>query len=48
MTRPLRLDLAGALYPVTSRGNERKPIYLNEVEFGRFIKTLGGVYERYN
>jgi putative transposase len=27
MARPLRLEFAGALYHVTARGNERKPIY---------------------
>ncbi len=27
MIRPLRIELPGALYHVTSRGNERKVIY---------------------
>ncbi|WP_289847704.1 hypothetical protein [Pseudoalteromonas sp. C2R02] len=27
MSRPLRLEFSGALYHVTSRGNERKPIF---------------------
>ena len=48
MARPLRLEFAGALYHVTSRGNERKPIYLNEVDFDGFLKILDDVCERYN
>ncbi|MGB5651871.1 MAG: transposase, partial [Sedimenticolaceae bacterium] len=27
MTRPLRIDLAGALYHVTSRGDRREDIF---------------------
>ena len=29
-SRPLRLEFAGALYHVTSRGNEKKPVYLDD------------------
>ena len=29
MAKPLRIELAGALYHVTSRGNRREDIYLN-------------------
>ena len=48
MARPLRLEFAGALYHVTSRGNERKPIYLDEADFDGFLNILGDVCERYN
>jgi putative transposase len=48
MSRPLRLEFAGALYHVTSRGNERKAIYLNEADFHRFLEVLAQVCERYN
>lgn len=48
MTRPLRLDFAGALYHVTMRGNERRPIYLDEAKFDGFLKVLGEVCERHN
>ncbi len=48
MARPLRLEFAGALYHVTSRGNERKPIYLDEADFDGFLSILGDVCERYN
>ncbi len=33
MSRPLRLEFAGALYHITSRGNGRKAIYLEESDF---------------
>ncbi|MBU2392325.1 MAG: transposase [Gammaproteobacteria bacterium] len=48
MSRPLRLEFAGALYHVTSRGNERKAIYLEEADFQRFLETVAQVCERYN
>jgi REP element-mobilizing transposase RayT len=48
MARPLRIEFSGALYHVTSRGNERKPIYLEEKDFERFLSVLTHVCERYN
>ena len=33
MSRPLRIEYAGALYHVTSRGNARAAIYLDELDF---------------
>ncbi|SFD67883.1 REP-associated tyrosine transposase [Pseudoalteromonas denitrificans] len=48
MSRPLRLEFAGALYHVTSRGNERKQIFRNESDFSTFINVLAAVCERYN
>jgi putative transposase len=30
MARPLRVQFSGALYHVTARGNERKPIFRDE------------------
>lgn len=48
MSRPLRLEFAGALYHVTSRGNERKPIFRNESDFTTFIEVISYVCERYN
>ena len=35
MARPLRIEYAGALYHVTSRGNERRRIFLDEHDYGR-------------
>ena len=48
MSRPLRIEYAGALYHVTSRGNERKAIYLEKADFERFLEVLDEVCERFN
>ncbi|WP_038172819.1 REP-associated tyrosine transposase [Vibrio pacinii] len=48
MSRPLRIEYAGALYHVTSRGNARQPIYLDEQDFALFIEVLDQVCERFN
>jgi putative transposase len=48
MSRPLRLQFSGALYHVTSRGNERKPIYRDEDDFALFLAVLTSVCERFN
>lgn len=41
MARSLRLEFAGALYHITSRGNERKTIYAEESNFEGFLDILG-------
>jgi len=48
MARPLRLEFAGALYHITSRGNERKAIYADDTDFELFLTLLGKVCEQYN
>ncbi len=48
MTRPLRIEFAGALYHVTSRGNQREAIYLDESDKLLFLEVLGEVCERFN
>jgi len=48
MTRPLRLEFSGALYHVTSRGDDRKKIYFEDADFELFLNTLGDVCEQYN
>jgi REP element-mobilizing transposase RayT len=48
MSSPLRLEFAGALYHVTSRGNERKIIYLQEDDFELFLGILSDVCKHYN
>ncbi|XVJ71542.1 MAG: addiction module toxin RelE [Rhizobacter sp.] len=48
MTRPLRLELAGALYHVTSRGDRREPIYLMEQDREDWLAVLAQVCERFN
>lgn len=48
MTRPLRIEFPGAIYHVTSRGNARAPIFLDDSDRHLFLETLGQVVERFN
>lgn len=48
MARPLRLEFAGALYHVTSRGNARDDIYLSDEDRVAWLGTLGQVCTRFN
>jgi putative transposase len=45
MARPLRIGFAGALYHVTSRGNERKPGYRDDRDRMRFVERLAAVVD---
>lgn len=47
MSRPLRIEIEGAFYHITARGNERRPIFLIERDFTRFLDRLEAIYERY-
>ncbi len=47
MARPLRIEYAGALYHITSRGNERKDIFKNERDFEKFLTYLATAVQRY-
>ncbi len=48
MARPLRIEYDGALYHITSRGNERKPIFRDEEDRSVFLDTLTLVNKKYN
>jgi len=48
MSRPLRLEFAGALYQVTSRGNARQDIYGSDADRREFLKVLSEVIARFN
>ena len=48
MARPLRLELAGALYHVTSRGDGREDIYLSDDDRMAWLDTLAQVCDRFN
>ncbi|PCJ36492.1 MAG: addiction module toxin RelE [Cellvibrionales bacterium] len=48
MARPLRLEYAGAIYHVTSRGDRREDIYDDDGDRRRWLEILGDVCERYN
>src|SRR5687767_1546542 len=41
MARPLRLEFAGSLYHVTSRGDHREKIYLDDEDRRTFLDLLG-------
>jgi len=48
MARPLRLELSGGLYHVTSRGDGREDIYLRDEDRESWLEILGQVCERFN
>jgi putative transposase len=48
MARPLRIEYDGALYHVTSRGNDRKPIFKEDSDRELFLSTLAHVNERFH
>jgi REP element-mobilizing transposase RayT len=48
MARPLRIEYPGAVYHVTSRGNEKKPVFKDEQDRLNFLNTLQHATKRYN
>lgn len=48
MARPLRIEFDGALYHVTSRGNERKAIFKDDSDREMFLGTVAQVTERFH
>jgi len=48
MARPLRLEFAGALYHVTSRGDRREDIFLSDDDRSDWLEVLGIVCARFN
>lgn len=48
MARPLRIEYAGALYHVTSRGDRREVIYLDDEDREAWLEVLALVCERFN
>jgi REP element-mobilizing transposase RayT len=47
MARPLRIQFPHAVYHVTARGNERKPIVRDNDDRERFVQTLARMVEQY-
>jgi putative transposase len=47
MARPLRLEFKDALYHVTSRGNERRPIFRTNRDRQTFLLFLGMAVRRF-
>jgi REP-associated tyrosine transposase len=48
MARPLRLELAGGLYHVTSRGDRREAIYEDDEDRNKWLEILGSTCKRFN
>ncbi len=47
MARPLRICFPGALYHITARGNERRPIVVDDEDRQRFVRTLASMVEEH-
>jgi putative transposase len=48
MSRPLRIEYPGAVYHITSRGNEKKLVFKHDQDRENFLNTLQHVNKRYN
>jgi REP element-mobilizing transposase RayT len=48
MARPLCIEYPGAVYHVTSRGNEKKPVFKDDHDRENFLNALQHVNRRYN
>jgi len=48
MARPQRIEYEGAVYHVTVRGNERRAIFQDDADRGRFLCVLGESVERFD
>ncbi len=48
MARPLRIEFPGAFYHVTARGNERKPIYREDLDREQFLALLADAARRFH
>ncbi|MBV7534629.1 transposase [Duganella sp. sic0402] len=48
MSRPLRLEFAGAVYHVTARGDRRRAIYRDDTDRYAWLEILGHVCARFN
>lgn len=48
MARPLRIEFAGALYHITSRGDRQEDIYHDDTDRNTFLELMAEVSERFN
>lgn len=48
MSRPLRVEYPGAVYHITSRGNERKNIFRNDGDRNLFLNVLRQINSRFH
>jgi REP element-mobilizing transposase RayT len=47
MARPLRIEFPGAVYHVTSRSNERRPVFFSDDDRIAFLDFLGEATKRF-
>jgi REP element-mobilizing transposase RayT len=47
MARPYRLQAENCLYHITSRGDDRKKIYVNDYDYNKFLEYLSTAKEKY-
>jgi REP element-mobilizing transposase RayT len=48
MARPYRLQAENCLYHITSRGNNRSKIFLEDSDYKKFLEYIGKAKEKYN
>ena len=48
MSRPLRIEFPGAIYHITTRGNEKKAIFRNDQDKKSYLELLGLVVKRFH
>ena len=48
MARPLRIEFPGAVYHITSRGNAKQAIFLDDKDRTNFLEILDSVVKRFN
>jgi putative transposase len=48
MARPYRLQGEGYLYHITSRGDDRKRVYVSQYDYEKFLEYLLKAKEKYN
>ena len=48
MARPLRIEYPGAVYHITSRGNDKKAVFKDDQDRETFLKVLAFVNKRYH
>lgn len=48
MARPLRIEFPGAVYHITSRGNAKQTIFVDEKDYADFLEVLCSVADRFD
>ena len=48
MARPLRIEFPGAIYHVTSRGNRREPIFVDDVDRDVLLSVVATGLSRFD